>query len=159
MNDGNILLWGFVATVLLTTIMSAAQWLGLSRMSVPLMLGSMLAPSRDWAMLTGFAMHMMLGWAFALLYAAAFESVGLATWWFGAAGGLLHGLFVLVALMPILPIMHPRMATERHGPSPTRRLQPPGFLALHYGRRTPIVAIVAHLAYGATLGAFYTLAN
>jgi hypothetical protein len=36
-------------------------------------------------------------------------------------------------------------------------LQPPGFLALNYGRRTPLVTVAAHLLYGAILGAFYRL--
>ena len=47
------------------------------------------------------------------------------------------------------------MASELRGPTPTRQLEPPGFLALHYGRRTPIVSIVAHMAYGAMLGGMY----
>ena len=34
----------------------------------------------------------------------------------------------------------------------------PGFLALHYGRRTPLATLFAHLAYGGILGAFYHLA-
>ena len=53
--------------------------------------------------------------------------------------------------------MHPRMASEQHGPTPTRQLEPPGFLALNYGRRTPISLLLAHLVYGAILGAFYRL--
>ena len=31
------------------------------------------------------------------------------------------------------------------------------FMALNYGRRTPITVMVAHLLYGAILGAFYRL--
>jgi len=52
---------------------------------------------------------------------------------------------------------HPRMATEQRGPEPTRQLEPPGFLAMNYGRRTPVSVIIAHLVYGAVLGAFYRL--
>jgi hypothetical protein len=154
-NLPSILLWGFVATLVLTSIMSASQGLGLSRMGIPFMLGTMFTANRDRAPLLGFCVHVVNGWLFALLYAAAFESWGRATWWLGLAIGLVHGLFVLVAAMPMLPGLHPRMASERHGPSPTRMLQPPGFMALSYGRRTPIVALAAHLAYGGILGAFY----
>jgi hypothetical protein len=53
--------------------------------------------------------------------------------------------------------LHPRMASEHHGPNPTRQLEPPGFMALNYGRPTPVATILAHLLYGAILGAFYTL--
>jgi hypothetical protein len=44
---------------------------------------------------------------------------------------------------------------EEQGPSPTRQLQPPGFLAMNYGRRTPISVELAHLACGATLRRLY----
>jgi len=63
-----------------------------------------------------------------------------------------------VAVMPTLPAMHPRMASVHHGPEPTRQLEPPGFMALNYGRQTPAVTLVAHIFYGAILGAFYRLA-
>jgi hypothetical protein len=80
-----------------------------------------------------------------------------ATWWLGAGIGLTQALFVLSAGMWFLPSLHPRMASEQQGPTPTRGLEPPGFLARHYGRRSPLVVLGAHLAYGAILGAFYQL--
>ena len=155
MNLESILLWGFVGTIVLTTIMQGGQSLGLSRMSLPFILGAMFTPNRDRAPMFGFLLHLVNGWLFAFLYAFAFESWHRATWWLGAAIGLVHALAVLVALMPVLPGFHPRMASEQRGPEPTRMLEPPGFLALHYGRRTPLLAVVAHLVYGAILGGFY----
>jgi len=38
------------------------------------------------------------------------------------------------------------MASEQRGPEPTRALEPPGVLALNYGRQTPVVTLVAHVA-------------
>jgi hypothetical protein len=102
-----------------------------------------------------FGMHLVNGWLFALVYTAAFESWRRSTWWLGGLIGLVHALFVLTAAMPLLPSMHPRMASEQHGPTPTRQLEPPGFLALNYGRRTPVSVVVAHVLYGTILGAFY----
>ncbi len=159
MNLGSALLWGFVATIVLTTLMAAAQALKLSRMSIPFLLGTMFTANRSRARLIGFMGHVMNGWVFALVYALAFESWGRATWWLGAGIGVVHVAFVLVAAMPLMPGMHPRMASEEHGPEPTRQLQPPGVLALNYGYRTPAAALVAHLAYGAVLGGFYQLAG
>jgi len=158
MNLPSILLWGLVATAVLTTLMAGSQRLGYTRMSLPFLLGTMMTPNRDRAMLVGLLVHMMNGWVFALLYALAFESWHQAAWWPGAGIGLVHGLFVLAVGMPIVPAMHPRMVSEYFGPTPNRRLQPPGFLALNYGHRTPIVALASHLVYGAILGAFYQLA-
>ncbi len=70
----------------------------------------------------------------------------------------MQALFILAVAMPLLPALHPRMASEQQGPTPTMQLEPPGFLALHYGRRTPLTVLLAHIAYGALLGAFYHLA-
>lgn len=53
----------------------------------------------------------------------------------------------------------PRMATESQGPPPTRMLEPPGFMGLHYGRRTPLTALAAHVIFGVILGSFYKLAG
>jgi hypothetical protein len=39
----------------------------------------------------------------------------------------------------------------------TRQLEPPGFLALNYGRRKPLSVLLDHLAYGGILGGFYRL--
>jgi hypothetical protein len=137
--------------------MSASQGLGLTRMNLPFMLGTMFTPDRDRAKLVGFGVHLLNGWLLAVIYAAAFRSWHRATWWLGAAIGLVHASFVLLVVMSILPGLHPRMADEQRGPEPTRQLEPPGFLALNYGRRTPISVIVAHLLYGGILGAFYRL--
>ena len=149
------LLWGFVATLFLTGLMSGSQSLGMTRMNLPYMLGTMVTPDRDRARLVGFVMHFLNGWGFATVYTAAFDSWRRAGWWRGAAIGIVHGLFVLVAGVPLLPGLHPRMAGEEHGPTPTSQLEPPGFLALNYGRRTPISVMLAHILYGAILGQFY----
>jgi hypothetical protein len=150
-------LWGFVGTVVLTGLMSASQRLGLTRMSLPYMLGTMFTPDRERAQMVGFFVHLLNGWWLALVYAAAFQSWRRASWWLGALIGLVHGLFVLVTIMPLLPGVHPRMASERQGPTPTRQLEPPGFMGLNYGARTPLTLLLAHLIYGAILGAFYRL--
>jgi hypothetical protein len=159
MNGPSILLWGFVATVVMSTIMAASQHLGYTRMSLPFLLGTMVTPNRDRALLLGLLVHIMDGWLFAVLYALAFESWDRASWWLGAGIGLVHAAFVLVVAMPMIPAMHPRMVSEYFGPEPNRQLQPPGVLALNYGRRTPVVTLVSHLVYGAILGAFYELVS
>jgi uncharacterized membrane protein YagU involved in acid resistance len=154
-NRSGIALWGFVSTIVLTGLMAATQGLGLTRMSLPFMLGTMFTADRDRANLVGFFVHVINGWIFALVYAAAFESWRQATWWRGTGIGLVHGLFVLLAGVAVLPAIHPRMASEQQGPTPTRELEPPGFLALNYGRRTPVSLLLAHMVYGSILGAFY----
>ncbi|MFW6359412.1 MAG: hypothetical protein ACOC0N_09415, partial [Chroococcales cyanobacterium] len=118
----NIFLWGFIGTILLTTILSASHQLGWSRMSFPYILGTMVTPNRYRANLIGFVLHFLNGWLFSVVYAFVFESWGEAGWWRGAALGFLHGMFSLVTIMPLLPGIHPRMASEHRGPTPTREL-------------------------------------
>ena len=158
-NWGSALLWGFIATVILTTVTDGARGVGVSRMSIPFILGTMFTADRYRAAAIGVAVHMLNGWLFAFPYVFIFESLHRATWWLGAIMGLAHGLVLLVAVMPMLPGIHPRMASELRGPEPTRELEPPGFMGFHYGRGTPLVALAGHVAYGAVLGAFYHLAS
>jgi uncharacterized membrane protein YagU involved in acid resistance len=148
-------LWGFVATVVMTTLLSGSQGVRITRMNIPFILGSFFTPDRDRARLYGFVVHLLDGWVFAALYALAFQSWKRATWWLGAGIGVIHSLFILVAVLPLLPGLHPRMASEQFGPTATKQIEPPGFLGLNYGRPTPISVIVAHIIYGAILGAFY----
>jgi uncharacterized membrane protein YagU involved in acid resistance len=149
------LLWGFAATVVLTTLMAGSQGLRLTRMNIPYILGSMFTPDRDRAKLYGVLVHLVNGWLFSLLYIAAFHVILLFTWWFGALIGLVHALFVLAVGMPLVPALHPRMASEWRGPTVVRQLEPPGFMARNYGGRTPVSVIVAHVVFGALLGFFY----
>jgi hypothetical protein len=154
----SILLWGFVATLVLTTILSASQGLRQTRMSVPMMLGTLVSSNLDRVKIYGFVLHFLNGWLFSVLYGLVFEALGRTAWWIGAALGLVHSLFLLAVLLPVLPSVHPRMAGEYQQPKPTALLEPPGFMGLHYGARTPFTTLAAHLVYGAILGAFYELA-
>ncbi|MGE3280036.1 MAG: hypothetical protein AB7O13_03365 [Alphaproteobacteria bacterium] len=152
-----IALWGFAATVVMTTIMYGSQMAGLSRLSLPFLVGTCLTADRDRATILGFIAYLIGGWLFAAIYAALFAALGGASWWIGAVIGLLHGLFLLAVMLPVLPHFHPRMASEYDGPSDVRRLEPPGFLGLNYGFRTPVTTLLAQTAYGLTLGVFLPL--
>jgi uncharacterized membrane protein YagU involved in acid resistance len=144
--------FGLLATGALTAVMIAAQLAGFSRLDLPLVLGTLVTPDPDRARVAGFFIHLVVGQGFALGYAVTFALLHRATWWLGALLGLLHVAVALLALLPLLPGVHPRMASHRAGPSSTAVLEPPGLLALNYGVQTPLVAIVAHLVYGTVLG-------
>ena len=127
MNVGAWLLWGFVSTVVLTSLMMGSQGAGLTRMNIPYMLGTMFTPDRDRAKVLGAVTHFTMGWLFSLVYVLAFHQLGRATWWFGALTGFVQAAFVLTAGMALLPSLHPRMATEQHGPSVVTQLEPRAF--------------------------------
>lgn len=86
-------------------------------------------------------------------YALVFEILGWASWWLGALIGMAHALALLLIVFPLLPHYHPRMASEYDGPTQLRLLEPPGFLGLNYGYRTPLIVLIAHVLFGAVLGA------
>ena len=157
MNLPSILLWGFAATIVLTTLTIAGQSLGLTRIDMPFIVGTMLTPDRDRAKFLGVVVHLINGWLFAFVYALFFENLHAPTMWGGAVIGLVQGIFVVTVLLPTLPGVHPRMVSEFRGPEPTRLLEPPGFLAVNYGRNTPLVLLFAHGVYGSILGGFYLL--
>ena len=146
--------FGSVATVVLTAVLVAAQLAGLTRLDIPLLLGSLLTGDPDRARFFGFFLHLAIGQCFALLYGAGFAALRLANWWVGAGFGMVHAAVAGTLLVPLLATIHPRMATERAGPGSQTLLEPPGLLALNYGWSTPFVTIAAHAVYGAILGLF-----
>ncbi len=161
-NSGSLaylVLWGLIATVTMTSILEGSRGLGFSRLSLPFLVGTFFTGRRQRGRVLGFAVYTIGGWLFAFLYFLLFASVGIYTWWFGALAGFLHGLFLLVAALPLLPYVHPRMASEYHGATSIRQLEPPGFLAMNYGYGTPAATLLGQTVYGATLGGFLQLHN
>jgi hypothetical protein len=146
--------FGLVATTGLTTVMIGAQLAGRTRLDLPLMLGTIVAEDPDRARVAGFVIHLAIGQFFALFYAAGFAALERSDWWLGAAFGLAHAAVALTVLVPLLPGIHPRMASERAGPASTAVLEPPGLFALNYGVATPLVTVASHVVFGAVLGIF-----
>lgn len=145
-------LFGLGATAGLTAVMIAAQLAGLTRLDLPLVLGTFATEDPDRARVYGFFIHLAVGQGFALGYATTFALLDRATWWLGALLGVLHAAVALTVILPLLAGVHPRMASHRAGPATTHVLEPPGLFALNYGVQTPAVATAAHLAYGLLLG-------
>jgi len=144
-----------LGTSIMTALMEWAQARGYTRMSLPYVLGTMVSDRRATIRIAGTAIHLFNGLVFAGGYALMFERLRRAGWLVGAGLGATHGIAVLVGFIPVVQEVHPRMAEEDEGPDPTPMLQPPGFLALNYGRETPLTTIAAHVVYGAIVGAAY----
>ncbi len=151
---------GFVGTIVLTSALRAGSELRLTRMDLPLLLGTAFTPDRARAKVVGYAVHFFFGLLFALLYLAVFRALDEASWWLGALLGVAHALFAGSALVAILlPAVHPRMGTELTAATSSPLLEPPGFMAMNYGHRTPIVALLAHVVYGAIVGGFISISS
>jgi GH15 family glucan-1,4-alpha-glucosidase len=160
MNVWGAVAGGFVGTLVLTTALRAGSEFGLTRMDLPFLLGTALSSDRGRAKAVGYLLHFAFGEAFALVYFAIFSAINHSGWLLGAIFGLLHGVFSGTALVNILlPIVHPRMGSPLSAADSSPLIEPPGFLMLNYGRRTPIVSLIAHIAYGAVVGGFVALAR
>lgn len=159
MNWASWLLSGFLATLALSTLLATSQGFGLTRMNLPYLIGTFVTAEREKARFYGFLLHLVNGLIFSILYVLLFQAVHMANWWFGMLLGLAHALFVLSVGMSLMPGIHPRMASEQHGPNSSRQLEPPGFMAIHYGIQTPVSIFLAHALFGAILGSLYHLAK
>jgi hypothetical protein len=151
---------GFAGTLVLTTALRAASEFRLTRMDLPFLLGTAFTADRTRAKALGYVLHFVAGLVFALGYYAIFIAINRSGWWLGAIFGLAHGLFVATALVNVLlPLVHPRMGSPSTGANSVALLEPPGFLMLNYGPQTPLVNVLAHIAYGAIVGGFTQLAG
>jgi len=151
---------GLVGTLVLTTMLRGASEFGFTRMDLPFLLGTAVTADRVRAKAAGYLLHFFFGLLFALAYWAIFAVVDQAGLLLGALLGLLHALFAASALINVLlPVVHPRMGTGFHAAGAAPLLEPPGFLLLNYGRQTPLVTVLAHLAYGALVGGFAARAD
>jgi hypothetical protein len=151
---------GFTGTLVLTTALRGGNELNLTRIDLPFLLGTVFTSDRTRAKALGYVLHFLVGLAFALIYYAVFLAIGRSGWLLGAVFGLAHGVFSGTALVEtLLPLIHPRMGTRSTAAPSVALLEPPGLLMLNYGAQTPLVALVAHIAYGAIVGGFVSLAN
>ena len=154
------LLGGLLGTVVLTTMLRAASELGWTRMDLPFLLGTAVTTDRVRAKAVGYALHFVFGIVFALGYYAVFVVIGHSGFAIGALLGLVHALFAGTALVSVLlPVVHPRMGTGFDAAGSAPLLEPPGFMLRNYGRQTPLATIASHIAYGAIVGGFSSLAG
>lgn len=142
--DGALILAsGFLATLAMTTIMYVLPMLGLGQVDLPLWTARLFVshPARAGAL--GLGLHLFLGFGYAWLFADQIESrLRLGA---GAAGLLFGGALWLFAQTAAVPLLGMFAGAE---PSP-------GFLAIRLGPGAALASLIAHLAYGGTLGWVY----
>jgi hypothetical protein len=160
MSPWGALVGGVIATLVLTSMLTGATALRLTRVDIPFLLGTAFSANRDRAKLIGYGLHFASGVVFAGGYWAVFHVIGDATWWLGALLGLLHGLVAGTVLVNVLlPVVHPRMGTPFTAANTTPLLEPPGFMLVNYGRATPLLTVAAHVIYGAIVAEIIRLAS
>ena len=154
--------WGLISSAGMATLLEGAQLGGLSRMSLPFLFGTFAVVDRRRAIILGYFLYLAGGWVFALLYAVVlgeFYPAGL--WTFTSVGlllGLGHGAFLITVFLPLLPLVHPRLANGYDGPEALAKIEPPGLFGLNYGRATPVTTVAAQVFFGLIMGLGYGLA-
>lgn len=150
---------GALATVAMTALMQMGAAMGMTRMNMALMLGSMFRRDPESARALGMTLHFMNGLAFGVLYALVWWAIDPAdladAWWIGLVFGAVHGV-VAMAMMPVMGGMHPRVRGDAfavsEGPGSELRLPPFGFGGRGFGSMTPMGILLGHLVLGVVWG-------
>lgn len=116
MNVIGAIIAGLVGTAVMTLLMTIAPMMGMPRMNVIGMLGTMVTPNQGTATATGTFAHFMMGVIFAIIYAALWTAgIGSPTALSGVIFGLVHGI-IAGLMMPLMLRMHPRPPEMSAGP-------------------------------------------
>lgn len=138
MDIWNAVLAGLVGTAVMTALIYVGPMMGMPRMDMLGMLGTMLTPNRGAAYGIGAVMHFAMGAVFAIVYAWLWSlGVGAPEWTSGLVFGLIHGV-VAAAVMPVMLRMHPR---------------PP---EMTLGAIAILGLLMGHAAFGIVVGLVYT---
>ena len=108
MNTINAILSSLAGTFVMTALMYMAPAMGMPKMDIIGMLGTMFTPNQGAARVMGVVVHFMMGAVFAVIYALLWSlGIGGSTWAWGAIFGVVHGVIALLT-MPAMMKMHPR---------------------------------------------------
>src|SRR5437870_4369526 len=111
--------------------------IGLPRIDVVSLLGSLAAPNKQDAVTLGGAMHFTIGILFAIIYAALWSvGIGSPTWWWGLIFGIIHGILVILPLLVV---------TRRYQLSEVSRRLP-----------TTIAILLNHMVFGLVVALVYS---
>jgi hypothetical protein len=152
-------LCGFVASAAMATLLEGAQLSGYTRMSLPFLFGAFVSGNRRAAIILGYVLYLLGGWVFAVVYALCLQILHVSGAVAGACVGLVlglgHGLFLIAVFLPLLPYIHPRLASDYDGVHALARIEPPGPFGLNYGWATPLATVLAQALFGLVFGLGY----
>jgi uncharacterized membrane protein YagU involved in acid resistance len=116
MNIAGSIIAGLVATAVMTLLMYTAPRMGMPKMDIIGMLGSMFSDNKSTATVIGLVVHFVMGVIFAIVYAYLWSvGVGSASLLWGLIFGLAHGVIAIVT-MPMMMRVHPRPPAMKGGP-------------------------------------------
>ena len=108
MNILNAILSGLAGTLIMTVMMYLAPAMGMPKMDIIGMLGTMFTPNQSVARIFGIVAHFMMGAVFAIIYVLLWSlGIGSPSWLWGVIFGAAHGVVAMLT-MPMMMKMHPR---------------------------------------------------
>ena len=142
------IVWGVVATIAFTLFSMMGKAVGMTRMDLLDLLGSMVAPVGSKASRAiGALIHHANGALLAIAWAYGVALMGLPANWLTALGwGVILWILALL-MMSTIGAVHPAI---RRGDQ-----EDPGPGATNFGAMTPVGSLMGHLVYGLVLGVAY----
>jgi hypothetical protein len=146
LNIINAIIGGLIATVAMTILMVVAPMMGMPKMDMPGLLGSMFGAPGNRMM--GLVMHLMMGTIFGIVYAVLFSIVG-GSVVFGVVFGVVHWL-ITGTMMGMMPMMH---AGIKSGD-----VQAPGMFMSNVGGMIAFMGgLMGHVVFGLAFAIVYTI--
>jgi hypothetical protein len=139
---------GLWATVVMTAILSASLGLGWTHLDFGRLLGGMLDGIDRRGTMLGMHLHGLIGLAFGLAYGWLFAAMGVPDGTGEAmAIGACIGIYHWLLSMPLIGMAAALNAHVRAG-----RVMNPGLWGIHLGPQEGLMRLVAHIAFGMTMG-------
>jgi hypothetical protein len=136
---------GLVGTAAISMLMALGPRMGMPKMAIWEMLGSMFDPQGNNTL--GWIAHFMIGVIFALVYAALWAAgLGAPTLLWGVLFGAVHFLIVGV-MMGAMPMLHAGIKAGQ--------VQAPGVLMLNNGVMGLMGGLIGHIIYGLVVASVY----
>lgn len=142
------IVWGMVATIAFALFSMMGKKMGMTRMDLLDLLGSMFVePGSSASKGVGMAMHLMNGALLGIAWAYGVGLLNLPANWLTAMGwGVILWLLALL-MMTTVGSVHPAIKSGEQ--------EDPGPAATNYGKMTPVGSLMGHLVYGLVLGLLY----
>jgi uncharacterized membrane protein YagU involved in acid resistance len=146
MNILNAVIAGIVATLVFTAVLVMAPKMGMPKMDIINLLGSMFSAKSNPVL--GWMLHLIMGIVFALSYAFLWSlGFGVATWGIGLIFGAVHWLIVGM-IMGMIPMMHAGIKSGA--------LKAPGLWMTNNGGVMAFVGgLIGHAIFGAVTALVY----
>lgn len=147
MNIVGAIVAGLVGTAVISLLMAMGPRMGMPRMAIWEMLGSMFSPEGNLGL--GWALHFMMGSIFAVIYAALWAiGLGAPTPFWGALFGAVH-FIVAGVVMGAMPMLHAGIKAGT--------VRAPGALMLNAGVMGLMGGLIGHVVYGLVVALVYGL--